>query len=268
MSRPKILVTNDDGITSRGIALLVRVAAEFGDVTVLAPDSPQSAMGHAITIAKPLRLTPVTLFSHPAYECSGTPADCVKLAKHFVFKDQKPDLVLSGMNHGHNGSISILYSGTMSAAIEAAIENIPAIGFSLCDYDPTAYLEHVVPYMRSVIAQALERGLSPHLALNVNFPAYDPDQPLKGLKICRQAQASWEEKFDERKDPHGRSYFWMAGDFVNHDQGSETDEWALTNGYVSVVPCQYDLTAYHALRELDSEWSLQLPAEASSENKP
>jgi 5'-nucleotidase len=253
--RPLILVTNDDGITSLGIRTLVEIAQTIGEVVVVAPNSPQSGMGHAITIGQPLRLYSTELFTEvDEYECSGTPADCVKLAKHYVLKDRSPDLVVSGINHGSNSSISILYSGTMSAAIEAAIEGIPAIGFSLCDYREDASFEHVKEYVRSIILMALEKGIPKGVALNVNFPKLS-EEPLKGIKICRQANAKWQEKFDYRKDPYGRGYLWMAGDFVNFDHDKEdTDEWALSQNYISVVPCKYDLTSYEALESISS-WS-------------
>jgi 5'-nucleotidase len=253
--KPLILVSNDDGITSRGIKTLVEVMCELGDVIVVAPDSPQSGMGHAITVGNTLRLDRSTIFEGlDAYECSGTPADCVKLAKHYVLKDNSPDLVVSGINHGSNSSISVLYSGTMSAAIEAAIEGFPAIGFSLCDYSLQADFAHTKEYVKKITQQVLEFGLPKDIALNVNIPAKSSEK-IKGIKICRQAHAKWQEVFDQRKDPNGRRYFWMAGNFVNHDKGEDTDEWALANNYVSVVPCMYDLTAHHALSTLN-QWNI------------
>jgi 5'-nucleotidase len=253
--KPLILVSNDDGITSPGIKTLVEVMCELGEVIVVAPDSPQSGMGHAITVGNTLRLDPSTIFEGiDAYECSGTPADCVKLAKHHVLKERAPDLVVSGINHGSNSSISVLYSGTMSAAIEAAIEGLPAIGFSLCDYSHQADFSHTKEFVKKIALQVLEHGLPPDIALNVNIPAKS-DEKIKGIKICRQAHARWQEVFDQRKDPYGRRYFWMAGNFVNHDKGEDTDEWALTNNYISLVPCAFDLTAHHALSVLN-QWAL------------
>jgi 5'-nucleotidase len=253
--KPLILVSNDDGITSRGIKTLVEVMGELGDVIVVAPDSPQSGMGHAITVGNTLRLDRSTIFEGiDAYECSGTPADCVKLAKHHVLKDKAPDLVVSGINHGSNSSISVLYSGTMSAAIEAAIEGLPAIGFSLCDYSLEADFSHTREFVKKIAKQVLDFGLPRDIALNVNIPAKS-DHKIKGVKICRQAQAKWQEIFDQRKDPHGRRYFWLAGNFVNHDKGEDTDEWALANNYISIVPCAFDLTAHHALPVLN-QWNL------------
>jgi 5'-nucleotidase len=254
MAKPLILVSNDDGITSKGIRVLVSVMKRLGDVVVVAPDSPQSGMGHAITIGETLRLYEEEIFEDVlAYKSSGTPADCVKLAKHYVLKDRSPDLVVSGINHGSNTSISVLYSGTMSAAIEGALEGYPSIGFSLCDYSSKADFSHVEEWIEKIAKQVLERGIAKGVALNVNFPP-KRNEPIKGIKLCRQADAKWQEEFAERFDPTGRKYFWMAGNFVNFDKGEDNDEWAIANNYVSIVPCQYDLTAYHAITQINKEW--------------
>ncbi len=257
-NKPLILVSNDDGITSGGIRELVTICQELGEVVVVAPDSPQSGMGHAITIGEPLRLDKVTHLFDPsilAYTCSGTPADCVKLAKHLVLKDKKPDLVVSGVNHGSNTSVSVLYSGTMSAAIEAALEGIPAIGFSLCDYSPTADFSHVRHLISHVIRQALKNGIPEATALNVNFPPKQ-QEAIKGIKICRQARARWSEDFDQRKDPHGRYYYWMTGEFINEDKGEDTDEYLIAQNYATIVPCAFDLTAHHGIAQINKDWDL------------
>ena len=170
-------------------------------------------------------------------------------------KDRNIDLVVSGVNHGSNSSISVLYSGTMSAAIEGAIEHLPAIGFSLCDYDPDADMDHIDDYIKKVTEEALKNGIPKGIALNVNFPARQKEE-IRGIKVCRQANANWEEQFDERKDPYGRTYFWMVGNFVNHDKGEDNDEWALANNYVSVVPCQFDMTGHHAISQINEEWDI------------
>lgn len=254
MGKPLILVSNDDGITSRGIRVLVEAMQTLGEVVVVAPDSPQSGMGHAITIGDTLRLEKSEIFDGVvAYECTGTPADCVKIAKHYVLKDKRPDLVVSGINHGSNTSISVLYSGTMSAAIEAALEGLPAIGFSLCDYSSEAELEHVIPYVKQLAAEALNKGIPKGVALNVNFPPKQ-NEAIKGIKVCRQANAKWQEEFDERNDPYGRRYFWMAGNFVNFEEGDNNDVWAVNNNYISVVPCQYDLTSKAAIETITGNW--------------
>lgn len=257
MSRPLILVSNDDGITSKGIRTLVNVMKDLGDVIVVAPDSPQSGMGHAITVGETLRLEENFIFDGvQAFECSGTPADCVKMARHFVLRDQRqPDIVVSGVNHGSNTSISVLYSGTMSAAIEGAIEGVPAIGFSLCDYSHDADFSHTEDYIYRIAKQVLDKGLPKGVALNVNFPPRR-NETLKGVRVCRQANAKWVEDFDKRVDPNGRRYFWMVGNFVNFDKGEDNDEWAIANNYVSVVPCQFDLTAHTAIPVLNEEWDI------------
>ena len=258
MKKPLILVSNDDGITANGIRNLVDVVKELGEVIVVAPDSPQSGMGHAITVGDTLRLNESYIFDGvKAYECSGTPADCVKMARHFVLKNnhRQPDLVVSGINHGSNTSISVLYSGTMSAAIEGAIEGTPAIGFSLCDYSHKADFSHTAEYVRKIVKQVLEKGLPKGTALNVNIPP-KRNENIKGIRICRQANAKWVEDFDQRFDPNGRSYFWMTGNFVNFDKGEDNDEWAIANNYVSVVPCQFDLTAHQAIPLLNEEWEI------------
>ena len=252
--KPLILVVNDDGITSKGIRTLIDIAKELGEVVVVAPDSPQSGMGHAITIGNTLRLDRNDIFKGiTAYECSGTPADCVKLAKHYVLDKRAPDLVVSGINHGSNSSISVLYSGTMSAAIEAAIEGMPAIGFSLCDYNPNGDLSHCKTHVKKIIKQVLEGNFPRGIALNVNIPAKAKGK-IKGIKVCRQARARWKENFEERLDPHGRRYFWMSGHFVNLDKGEDTDEWALENNYISVVPCAFDMTAHHTMPVLNTNF--------------
>jgi 5'-nucleotidase len=254
--KPLILVTNDDGITSQGIRVLVEVAKELGEVVVVAPSGPQSGMGHAITIGNALRLDENDMYEEiVAYQCSGTPADCVKLAKEFVLKGRKPDVVLSGINHGSNSSISVLYSGTMSGAIEAAIEGLPAIGFSLCDYAIPADMSHCKDIVKKIASEVIEKGMPEGIALNVNIPAKSKGK-IKGIKICRQARAKWQEKFEERFDPRGRRYFWMNGDFMNLDKGEDTDEWALENDYVSVVPCAFDMTAHHAIAFMNNKWSV------------
>lgn len=247
--RPLILVTNDDGITAPGIQSLISIAAEFGNVLVVAPDSPQSGTGHAITINSTLHFNEISTADEPIkqYSCSGTPVDCVKFAVIELLKT-KPDLCLSGINHGSNSSINVIYSGTMSAAVEAGIEGIPAIGFSLANFDWNADFNPLKPSIRQIIGQVLEKGLPSGVVLNVNFPTSD----IKGIKICRQAKAMWEERFDKRQSPHGRDYYWLTGNFVNQDKGEDTDEWALSNGFASVVPVQFDLTAYHAMQHLNS----------------
>lgn len=255
MKKPLILVTNDDSIVAPGIRALIEVMKEIGEVVVVAPDSPQSAMGHAITINDTITLSKVNLDKEidKEYSCSGTPVDCVKIAVHEILK-KKPDLCVSGINHGSNSSINVIYSGTMSAAVEAGIEGIPAIGFSLLDYSWDADFEPFKKYVKNIALNVLKKGLPDGVILNVNFPKLKK-KDIKGIKICRQAKATWVEEFDKRTNPMGKEYYWLSGEFVNQDKGEDTDEWALHNGYISVVPVQFDLTAHHAISQLNN-WNL------------
>jgi 5'-nucleotidase len=248
--KPVILVTNDDGVTAPGIKALMEAVKDLGKVVVVAPDKPQSGMGHAITIGHPLRLSSVQLFGDiEAYHCSGTPVDCVKLAVDKVLH-RKPDICLSGINHGANHSINVIYSGTMSAALEASIESIPSVGFSLLDYSIEADFSGAAYYANLLVKQLLTQKTDKHLCLNVNVPAV-PKSLLKGLKVCRQAYAKYEERFDERHDPTGKKYYWLTGEFKNFDKGKDTDVWALKNNYISVVPVQFDLTNYQLKTKLE-----------------
>jgi 5'-nucleotidase len=251
MKKPLILVVNDDGIFAPGIRALIEVVQEIGEVVIVAPDSPQSAKGHALTISDPIRLNQDKKnFPHlQAYACSGTPVDCVKLAKHVVLKGRQIDLCVSGVNHGSNAAINILYSGTMSAAMEASIEGIPSIGFSLLDFSFDADFEPCKPFIKQLCEFALRNSLKIKL-LNVNIPKL-PLEQIKGVKVCRQAEARWIEDFQENRDPIGRPYYWLTGKFVNlEEEATDTDVWALDNGYVSVVPSMHDLTDYKSLAEL------------------
>ena len=256
MKRPLILVTNDDGINAPGIRTLISVVKNIGDVIVVAPDSPQSGMGHAITINSTLHSSRITPKNSEIieYSCSGTPADCVKLAINELMP-RKPDLCVSGINHGSNSSINVIYSGTMSAAIEAGIEGVPAIGFSLLDYSWNADFSQSKDFIRNITLNALNNGIPKGVVLNVNIPAVKKSD-IKGVKICRQAKAYWVEEFDKRKNPLGQEYYWLTGKFVNKDQGEDTDEWALKNNYISIVPVEFDLTAHHAIQDLN-EWDFK-----------
>lgn len=252
MKKPLILVVNDDGITASGIRNLIKIMNDFGDVIVVAPDSPQSGKGHAITIEDTIRCDKVIIEKGPQieYSCSGTPVDCVKLAVNQIL-DRKPDLCVSGINHGSNSSINVIYSGTMSAAVEGALEGIPSIGFSLLDYAHNANFKEAVPYIKKITKQVLQHGLDNGVCLNVNIPKSVKGKKIKGLKVCRQANANWEEEFEERIDPKGKTYYWLTGKFVNYDKGSDTDEWALANHYISVVPVQFDITAHSSLSSIN-----------------
>lgn len=243
-------MTNDDGISSPGILFLVSVAKQFGEVAVIAPDKPQSGMGHAITINSTIRINKTNYHGIPIeYSCTGTPVDCVKMAVNKILP-RKADLILSGINHGSNSSINVIYSGTMSAAIEGALENTPAIGFSLCDYSIDADFSQAKKHIEKIISETLKNKLPKGVCLNVNIPKLKNDE-LKGIKVCRQAIANWVEEFDERHDPYGRPYYWLTGKFVNFEpESTDTDEWALANGYISIVPTQSDLTAHNNIDHL------------------
>ena len=221
-NKPLILVCNDDGITAPGIKATVEVMSTFGQVVVVAPDSPQSGMGHAITINKPLRMIKNNQFGNEieSYQCSGTPADCVKLAVDKVLH-RKPDLLVSGINHGSNSSINVIYSGTMSAAMEGAIEGIPSLGFSLLDFSWDADFSAAKVYMEMIIRNVFHHGMPKNTLLSVNIPNVSQEQ-INGVKVCRQARAKWVEEFDHRQDPHGRDYYWLTGKFTNMDKGEDT----------------------------------------------
>ena len=253
--KPLILITNDDGVTAPGLRTLIEVMATIGDIIVVAPDKPQSAMGHAITINNTLYLNKISKDSDTIteYSCSGTPVDCVKIAVNEILK-QKPDLCVSGINHGTNSSINVIYSGTMSAAVEAGIEGIQAIGFSLLDYDWNADFSQIKNHVKTIALEVLKNQLPKGVVLNVNFPKLK-EKEIKGIKICRQANAKYAQKFDKRQTPQGKDYYWLAGEFVNEDKGEDTDEWALENGYISVVPVQIDLTAHHSMQQFNT-WKL------------
>lgn len=250
MERPLILVTNDDGIFSPGLKFLAEVASRFGRIVVVAPDKPQSGMGHAITINSTLRIQKTNY--HKAeleFSCTGTPVDCIKMAINHILK-KVPDLVISGINHGSNSSINVIYSGTMSAAIEGSLEGAPSIGFSLCDYAMEADFTQAEKFISKIISDSLQHKMPKGVCLNVNIPKLRAND-FKGIKVVRQARANWVERFDERKDPYGNHYYWLTGEFVNFEpEALDTDEWALANGYVSVVPTQIDLTAHKVLPDL------------------
>lgn len=252
--RPLILVTNDDGIHAGGLEALINIARKFGDVLAISSPEPMSGMSHAITINVPLRVKLVSEEpGYTRYVCNGTPVDGVKLIFNSL-SERKPDLLLSGINHGSNSSSSVLYSGTMAAAMEGAVNHIPSIGFSLLDFNPDADFNPSAPYVEEVIRHVLEKGLPDGICLNVNIPAL-PSGQIKGIKLCQQANGYWKEEFEKRTDPTGKEYYWLTGFFQNREPengGTETDEYALKNGYVSVVPISTDLTAYKVLKQLKS----------------
>jgi 5'-nucleotidase len=254
MSRPLILITNDDGFFAKGLLTLIELVKEFGDVVVVAPDKPQSAMSNAISLNKPLRYVFQKNEGNVAYySCNGTPVDCTKLAFNVIL-DRKPDLLVSGINHGSNSSINVIYSGTMAAAMEGALKGVPSIGFSLLDHDLDANFDVCNGVVKTIIEKVLDKGMIKGCCLNVNIPKVDPDE-IKGIRVCRQANANWEEEFNERVDLSGVKYYWLTGKFKNYDNLEDTDEWALANSYVSIVPVQYDLTNYAAKQDIEN-WGL------------
>ncbi len=256
MKKPKILITNDDSVDAPGIRKLISIMRNIGDVVVVAPDKPQSGMGHAITVSNPLRLKKICIEEgYEEYSCNGTPVDCVKLAEKAIIKGH-PDLIVSGINHGSNASINVIYSGTMAAALEGCIEGVKSIGFSLDDYSWNADFSHLDEYIRKITMEVLEKGLPEYTCLNVNFPIKN-GSPIKGIKVCRQARARWDEAFDARKDPHDRDYYWLTGVFLSDDHTEDTDQWALKNNYVSIVPLHVDFTAHHNLKTISEyDWNV------------
>ena len=249
MDKPLIFITNDDGITAPGIRALIAVMKKIGKVLVVAPDKPQSGKGHAITMDIPLRLTKYKEDGeHQEYSCNGTPVDSVKLGLTLC-KEKKPDIIVSGINHGANNSINIIHSGTMAAAIEGALEGIPSIGFSMTDYAYDIDFSPVEEYVEKIVKETLKNGLPNTIALNVNMPTVNGSK-LKGIKICRQAHAMWNEQFEMRKDPHNREYYWLSGTFNNLDDKEDTDQWALENNFISIVPVHVDMTAHHLIDEI------------------
>jgi 5'-nucleotidase len=252
MEKPLILVTNDDGVFAPGLRTLISVAREFGRVIVVAPDSAMSGMSHAITVKTPLRLKKIAEEEdYVEYSCNGTPVDAVKLGEKVV-ADKIPDLVLSGINHGSNASVNIIYSGTMAAVIEACMDGIPAVGFSLLDYSHNASFDAAIDHIRNIVMNVLKNSLPKGVCLNVNIPAIESSM-IKGLKVCRQATGRWEEAFDHRIDPYNHNYYWLTGVFMDGDTAEDTDSWALANNYISVVPVKFDLTAHDSI-EIISKW--------------
>ena len=256
MKKPVILIINDDGIYAPGLRKLIDICRKLGKVIVVAPDSPMSGMSHAITVKTPLRLKKlVEENDYVEYSCNGTPVDAMKLGEKIVVRG-KPDLVVSGINHGSNASVNIVYSGTMAAVLEASIDGIPAIGFSLLDYSHSADFTAVDDYIRTIIENVLTNGLPEGVCLNVNIPAVKKEE-FKGIKVCRQAKGRWEEEFDVRIDPHNRDYYWLTGVFMNGDAAKDTDSWALANNYISIVPVHHDLTAHKAIPMI-KKWKMNI----------
>ena len=251
--KPLILISNDDSVVAKGLKVLVDAVREFGDVVVMSTDLNASGKSHALTTNQPLRVRSV--HSEPGldiYACNGTPADCVKLAEAF-FCNRKPSLVLSGINHGSNASINVIYSGTMGATIEASINGFPAVGFSLLNHSADADFSACVPIVKTIVADVLKNGLPEMTSLNVNIPNL-PYTEIKGMRVCRQAKASWADSYEKRTDPNGRDYWWLTGEFICNDNAEDTDIWTLDNGYVSIVPTRPDFTSHSAIEHLQKRY--------------
>ncbi len=253
MTKPLIFITNDDGVHARGLQAAIRIARRFGRVVVIAPEEVQSGKSHAITMFSPLFLRKVRCEQDlEVYAFSGTPVDCVKMAFDHLLKDQKVDLVISGINHGSNSAISVLYSGTMGAAIEGSFYGSPSIGLSLLDHSEMADFDAAEEYGARIVERVLQGDMPLPMCLNVNVPVL-PTSEIKGIRVCRQNKGYWKEEFYCRQDPRGKDYYWLTGDFFNTEpEATDTDEWALANGYVSVVPIQVDMTNYTQLDTLST----------------
>ena len=253
VEKPLILITNDDGLKAPGIRALIGIIRPFGRVVVVAPDRPQSGTAHAVTIAHPLRLELITREDdYEEYSCNGTPADCVKLAFKIVMR-RRPDFLFSGINHGTNASINIIYSGTMAAVLEGALAGVPSVGFSLDNYSQHADFGPCLGFLTTIAGQVIANGLPAGIGLNVNIPDV-PHEQIAGIRVCRQANGTWQEDFDEREDPHGRPYYWMKGVYAQIGNGEDTDQWAIEHNYIAVVPVQFDLTAYAAIESLSKRF--------------
>ena len=250
--KPLILITNDDGDSAPGINILTRLMMQIGEVVVMAPDGPRSGQSNALTFSQPIRFKLLEKQEGlTRYSCTGTPTDCVKLALHEIL-DRKPDLLVSGINHGSNAAINIIYSGTMGAVLEGAENSILSIGLSVCDHALDADFSTFEPYILQICKKAMSEGLAYGVSLNVNCPI----GKVKGIKVARQCQGNWIKEYDKRVDPHGRDYYWLTGQFDSHEpEATDTDEWALANGYISIVPANIDLTDYDTLKTI-SNWEI------------
>lgn len=251
-----ILITNDDGLYAAGLRTLLEVMDEFGKVVLVSTIESMSGMSQALTVKTPLRVKLLEETDRRRiYNCNGTPTDSIKLAVNQLL-ERRPDWVVSGINHGANASVSVLYSGTMAAAIEGCLYGINSVGFSLNDISRTPDFSICKKYIRIVMEKLSSEPLPPGVCLNVNVPAI-PENEIKGIMICRQARGNWKEEFEKRKDPMGRTYYWLTGLFQNHEpEAVDTDEWALENGFVSVVPVSVDMTAHWYIGQLKERFSL------------
>lgn len=243
------MIANDDGYRAQGFYKLIKLMRNFGEVIAVSTEKPMSGQSHSITNHEPLRVYLADeAEDYKLYVCTGRPVDCVKIAYRFT-DGRVPDLMVSGINHGSNASVNVIYSGTMGAAIEACMDGIPAIGFSLLDYSSKADFSHVDKYINVLTKKVLEKGLPEGVCLNVNIPKIS-EEPIKGIRLCRQAKGRWDQYFERRVDPFGRDYYWLTGEFIEEETSEDTDIYALKNNYVSVVPIMYDMSSYETIDTL------------------
>lgn len=252
--KPLILITNDDGYRAKGFHKLISLMRKIGEVIAISTEKPMSGQSHSITNNEPLRVYMADQdVDYKLYVCTGRPVDCIKMGYRFT-DERIPDLVVSGINHGSNASSNVVYSGTMGAALEACMDGVPAIGFSVDSYSSNADFDHVDYYVDTIARRVLEEGLPKGVCLNVNMPKKS-DEPIKGIKICRQAKGRWSQTFEHRVDPFGRDYYWLTGYFIEEDNGDDTDLCAIKNNYVAIVPTMFDMTSYSSF-EMLKNWNL------------
>lgn len=251
MKRPLILISNDDGYEAKGIRSLVDMVRPLGDVLVCAPNGPRSGQACAFTVNDPLTLT----LRHKeegleVWSCSGTPVDCVKMALANICP-RKPDIVIGGINHGDNASVNTHYSGTMGVVMEGCMKYIPSVAYSLCDHRADADFSPLAPYIEQITEHVLKEGLPQGVCLNVNFPLQD--SPYKGVRVCRMSRGTWLNETTRCRHPRGYDYWWMVGHYQNDEpEATDTDRWALDNGYVAITPTRIDVTAHEAMEQLKS----------------
>lgn len=252
--RPLIMIANDDGYRAKGFYKLIELMRNIGEVVAISTEKPMSGQSHSITNHEPLRVYQAENENdYKLYVCSGRPVDCVKIGYRFT-EGRLPDLMVSGINHGSNASANVLYSGTMGAALEACMDGVPAIGFSLLDYSSKAEFDHIDSYVDTIARKVMSEGLPKGVCLNVNMPKIS-DTPIKGIKVCRQAKGRWNQVFEHRVDPFGRDYYWLTGEFIEEDVAEDTDLYALKNNYISIVPTMCDMTDNSSIRIL-KDWKL------------
>lgn len=252
--KPLILIANDDGYRAKGFYKLIELMRKIGEVVAISTEKPMSGQSHSITNHEPLRVYLAEQdVDYKLYVCTGRPVDCIKIGYRFT-DGRLPDLVVSGINHGSNASSNVIYSGTMGAALEACMDGVPAIGFSVDSYSSNACFDHVDYYVDTIARRVLKEGLPKGVCLNVNMPKKS-DEPIKGVRICRQAKGRWSQTFEQRVDPFGRDYYWLIGYFIEEDEGADTDLYAIKNNYIAVVPTMFDMTSYSTM-EMLKDWSL------------